>query len=58
MANAGSVHNDLCIASFEDARDAAAELRSVLPKALAERVAWDTLCGVSGSFVDEGVLSD
>ncbi|MGE5787122.1 MAG: Rpn family recombination-promoting nuclease/putative transposase [Myxococcales bacterium] len=55
MANPGSAHNDLFLASFENVRDAAAELRSSLPKALAEQVQWETLKPVSGSFIDETV---
>lgn len=55
MANPGSVHNDLFLASFENVRDAAAELRSSLPKALAELVQWETLKPASGSFIDESV---
>src|SRR5512145_2103565 len=55
MANPGSAHNDWFLASFENVRDAAAELRSSLPKALAEQVQWETLKPASGSFTDETV---
>src|SRR5215470_11020279 len=45
-------HDALFKSSFEVPADAAALLRELLPAALRELIAWDTLHGESGSFVD------
>jgi predicted transposase YdaD len=53
MANLDSVHDKLCWTAFEDVKDAVAELRSVLPKGLVERLDWLTLAPLPERFVDE-----
>jgi predicted transposase YdaD len=45
-------HDALFKSAFETPADAAALLRELLPAALGDLIAWDTLHGVSGSFVD------
>jgi hypothetical protein len=45
-------HDALFKSAFETPADAAALLRELLPATLRERIAWDTLHGESGSFVD------
>jgi hypothetical protein len=48
-------HDALFKAAFEDPAHAAALLRELLPAELRELVAWDTLDGETGSFVDPGL---
>jgi hypothetical protein len=55
MAISDSPHDKLFKAAFEDVKDAAAELRSVLPGALVARLELGTLAPVPGSFVDEAL---
>jgi predicted transposase YdaD len=45
-------HDALFKSSFEAPAAAAALLRELLPATLRELIAWDTLHGESGSFVD------
>lgn len=45
-------HDALFKSAFETPGDAAALLRELLPAALRDLIAWDTLHGESGSFVD------
>src|SRR3954447_18793687 len=45
-------HDALFKSSFEAPADAAALLRELLPAALRVLIAWDTLHGEPGSFVD------
>jgi hypothetical protein len=45
-------HDALFKAAFEDPADAAALLRALLPTAIREAIAWDSLDGEPGSFVD------
>src|SRR5215510_12813121 len=45
-------HDALFKSAFEAPADAAALLRELLPAVLRERIAWDTLHGEPGSFVD------
>ena len=55
MANLDSVHDKLCWTAFEDVKDAVAELRSVLPAGLVERLDWSTLAPLPERFVDEAM---
>ncbi len=49
----GTPHDALFKGIFSEPEVAAAELRSVVPRALAERIDWATLSLQPGSFVDE-----
>ncbi len=49
----GTPHDALFKGIFSEPEVAAAELRSVLPRALAERIDWASLALQPGSFVDE-----
>lgn len=55
MANLDSVHDKLWWTSFEDTNDAIAELRSVLPEAIAKRLDWSSLRPLPERFVDEAM---
>jgi predicted transposase YdaD len=50
-------HDALFKWAFETPQDAAALLRELLPPAVRDAIAWETLEGASGSFVD-GALAD
>jgi putative YhgA-like transposase len=51
-------HDALFKSAFEAPADAAALLRELLPAVFGELIAWDTLHGESGSFVDDPALAD
>jgi len=55
MAISDSPHDKLFKTAFEDVKDAAAELQSVLPGALVARLELGTLAPVPGTFVDEAL---
>ena len=48
----GRPHDALFKAAFEQPAHAAALLRELVPAALGALIAWDTLRGETGSFVD------
>jgi hypothetical protein len=52
-----SPHDALFKSVFSSPEDAAAELASLLPPALAQRLDWSSLTVVPGSFVDETLAS-
>src|SRR5512145_1306682 len=55
MANLENIHDKLWWTSFEDTNDAIAELRSVLPEALAKQLDWSSLRPLPERFVDEAM---
>jgi len=47
-----SPHNALFLSVFSRKQEAIGELRAILPPAIVERINWDTLTLVDGSFID------